>query len=273
MLLRFRRMCADPSPAVPVPQGIATPSAAVAGPGPRLDALDALRGLAMLWMATFHFCFDLNHYGLLLPRQNFYLDPFWTWQRVAIVSLFLLCAGAGQALALAGGPQRLDRRFWRRWAQIAACALLVTAGSVWMFPRSYITFGVLHAIALMLILSRLFAPLGSRVLAGVALTALVLPQLVQHAIFDSRWTNWVGLVTHKPITEDYVPLLPWFGVMALGLLFGGWLRRAGASRSGGGVPIWLRPLVLLGRWPLSFYMLHQPVLIGLIMAWLAWQRH
>ena len=45
-------------------------------------------------------------------------------------------------------------RFWRRWLQIAGCALLVSLGSAWMFPRSYISFGVLHGIALMLIVTR-----------------------------------------------------------------------------------------------------------------------
>ncbi|MFY8088584.1 MAG: heparan-alpha-glucosaminide N-acetyltransferase domain-containing protein, partial [Rubrivivax sp.] len=54
----------------------------------RFDRLDALRGVAIVWMAVFHFCFDLNHFRLLEPRQNFYLDPFWTWQRASIVSLF-----------------------------------------------------------------------------------------------------------------------------------------------------------------------------------------
>ena len=65
----------------------------------RIEAVDALRGVAMLWMTAFHFCFDLNHFGHI--HQNFYLDPFWTWQRSAIVSLFLLCAGLGQAIAVA----------------------------------------------------------------------------------------------------------------------------------------------------------------------------
>ena len=37
---------------------------------------------------------------------------------------------------------------------------------------------------------------------------------------------------------------------------------------GGGVPAMLRPLALLGRWSLSFYMLHQPVLIGALWLWL-----
>lgn len=230
----------------------------------RIDRLDALRGAAMVWMAAFHFCFDLSHHGLL-AGQNFYRDPFWTGQRMAIVSLFLLCAGAGQALQ---GRVRWDARFWRRWGQIAGCALLVTLGSLWMFPRSFISFGVLHAMALMLILLRLLAPLGPRVLLVLAVVALLLPQFWSHAWFDTRWTNWIGLVTHKPITEDYVPLLPWFGVMALGWLLPGWLRQRRPGWLGGAVPAALRPLASLGRWPLSFYMLHQPVLIGLIQLWL-----
>ncbi|MEY4753372.1 MAG: hypothetical protein RJA44_1047, partial [Pseudomonadota bacterium] len=196
-----------------------------AEPVVRLERLDALRGLAMLWMALFHFCFDLSHYGLL-AGQNFYRDPFWLLQRLCIVSLFLACAGAGQVLALqAAGGQRWSARFWRRWAQVAACALLVSLGSVWMFPRSYISFGVLHAVAVMLLLLRLLAPLGRMPLLLLALMALPLPLLLADPWFDSRWTNWIGLTTHKPITEDYVPLLPWFGVMALGWLLADLLRR------------------------------------------------
>jgi peptidoglycan/LPS O-acetylase OafA/YrhL len=32
------------------------------------------------------------------------------------------------------------------------------------------------------------------------------------------------------------------------------------------VPPSVRPLAALGRWSLSFYMVHQPVLIGVLMA-------
>ena len=108
-------------------------AALVTAPTSRFDTLDALRGAAMVWMTVFHFCFDLNHFGYL--RQNFYQDPFWTWQRTAIVSLFLLCAGMGQAVAIA--QQQSWPRFWRRWVQIAGCAVLVSAGSYWMYPNSF----------------------------------------------------------------------------------------------------------------------------------------
>jgi uncharacterized membrane protein len=197
------------------------------------------------------------------PRQDFYADPRWTVQRTCIVSLFLLCAGLGQAAAVDAGQSW--RRFWRRWAQVAGCALLVSVGSAWMFPRSWISFGVLHGLALMLIVARLVAPLrGGLWLLGAA--ALLLPQWLAHPFFDSRWTNWIGLVTRKPVTEDYVPLLPWLGVLLFGLAAGQWLLAHRRTLLAGRLPRVLRPLAVLGRWSLSFYMLHQPLLIGALLA-------
>lgn len=234
--------------------------AAPASTRPRFDRLDALRAVAIVWMAIFHFSFDLSHFGF--TRQNFYTDPFWTVQRTCIVSLFLFCAGLGQAVAT---EQRQPwPRFWRRWAQIAGCALLVSAGSYLMFPRSYIYFGVLHGIAVMLVLLRLAAPLRSW-LVPLGVLAIALPQFVQSPVFDTRWTDWTGLITHKPITEDYVPLLPWIGVMAFGLAAGQWVLLRRPQWLTGPLPRGLHPLAVLGRWSLSFYMLHQPVLIGLLM--------
>jgi uncharacterized membrane protein len=229
----------------------------------RFDRLDALRGFAMLWMALYHFGFDLNHFGLLDPRQDVYRDPFWTVQRTCILSLFLLCAGAALAVALDAG-QRWPR-FWRRWAQVAGCALLVSAGSAIMFPRSWISFGVLHGIAVMLVLARLAAPLRAGLWPLGALL-LALPGWLRHPFFDSAWTNWVGLVTRKPITEDWVPLLPWLGVMLWGLAAGQWALARRRGLLAGSLPRALQPLAVLGRWSLSFYMLHQPVLIGAILA-------
>ena len=225
----------------------------------RFDRLDALRAFAMVWMALFHFCFDLNYYGLLDPKQNFYRDPFWTQQRTVIVTLFLFCAGLGQAAAL--DALQSAPRFWRRWAQIAGCAVLVSIGSSIMFPKSWISFGVLHGIAVMLIVARFAAPLrGGLVPLGVL--AIALPQFVRLPFFDTPWTHWVGLVTRKPITEDWVPVLPWLGVMLLGLAAGQWLLARRRTWLSGTLPRALATLAALGRWPLTFYMLHQPVLIG-----------
>jgi uncharacterized membrane protein len=230
-------------------------------PASRFDRIDLLRGAALLWMAAFHFSFDLDHAGFI--RQDFYADPWWTGQRTCIVSLFLFCAGLSQAVAIDRGQS--TTRFWRRWAQIAGCAALVSVGSWFMFPHSWISFGVLHGIAVMLIVTRYGARLATTpALWAVGALAIALPWLVASPFFDSRWTDWIGLVTHKPITEDYVPLLPWLGVMLWGLAAGRWLLRRRPSVLQGPIPGVMQPLARLGRWSLSFYMLHQPVLIGVV---------
>ena len=247
--------------------------ASAGGPPARFDRLDALRGVAIVWMAGFHLCFDLNLYGLM-PAQNFYRDALWLNQRTCIVSLFLFCAGLAQAVAMQGvvGTGLFDARFWRRWAHVAGCAVLVSIGSAFMFPKSWIGFGVLHGIAVMLILARLVAPLGSWLWPLGAL-AIALPQFVRHPWFNQPFAHWIGLVTKKPITEDWVPVLPWLGVMVFGLAAGQWLLVHRRALLAGVVTRPLALVALLGRWPLSFYMLHQPVFIGAILGgrWLgAW---
>ena len=224
--------------------------------GVRFEAVDALRGLAMVWMTVFHFCFDLNQFGY--SRQDFYRDPFWTTQRTLIVSLFLLCAGMGQAIALA--QRQSWQRFWRRWARVVGAALLVTVGSWWMYPQSFIYFGVLHGIALMLIVLRLTvrwraglwllgaAAIAFKLLAVYALETGAAPLLVD--ALNSRALNWLGLM--------------WWGGA-----IGSWLSGPGAALLKRPLPAPFKPLALLGRWSLSYYLLHQPVMIGALMA-LGW---
>ncbi len=217
-------------------------------------------------MTAFHFCFDLNLHGWI--RQEFLRDPFWTVQRTCIVTLFLFCAGLGQAAAAEAGlgwP-----RFWRRWRLVAGCALLVTLGSWWMFPRSFIYWGVLHGLAAMLVIARLTAGAG-RSLWWLGALALLSPPVATAMLAGSAWEpafntaplNALGWVTRKPVTEDYVPLLPWLGVVWWGLAAGQWLLRHRRRWLVGAAPA---PLAWLGRHSLPWYMLHQPILLGLMAA-------
>lgn len=242
-------------------------------PHVRFNALDALRGVAMVWMTVYHFCFDLNHFGHV--RLDFYNEPFWTLQRTAIVSLFLFCAGLGQAVAV---HQRQPwPRFWKRWAQVAGCALLVSAGSYLMYPKTFIYFGVLHGMAAMLIVARLTARWGRWLWPAGAL-AIAMPLIAKEvhltwtqgqfaSIFNAPALNWLGWVTVKPVTEDYVPIFPWLGVMWWGVAAGAWLLARHPTPLSSPIPNPARPLAWLGRWSLSYYMVHQPVLIGALMAW------
>ena len=234
----------------------------------RFDSVDAFRGAAIVWMTAFHFCFDLNQFGYI--KQNFYSDTFWTYQRAAIVSLFLFCAGLSQAIA--ANQKQTSARFWVRWAQVAGCALLVTAGSYWMYPKSFIYFGVLHGIAVMLLIARVSSNWG-RWLWPLGALAIAMPLIAAGAhnyspgidFLNEKFFNWLGLISRKPITEDYVPLLPWLGVVWWGMATGQTLLARYPRWLSQPLPNLAGPLKWLGQWSLTWYMLHQPVMIGVLM--------
>ena len=230
----------------------------------RIPAVDALRGLAVVAMIAFHFCFDLAWFRI--TGSDFYRDPFWLTARTLILSSFLLLAGASLVLAQRTPGGRA--RFWRHVAQVAACALLVSAGSYLVYPRSYIWFGVLHAIAVSLVLIR---PLAGhpRLALAVGLAVIAAGNLVAAPWFDGRAWGWLGFATVKPVTEDYVPLFPWTGVMLVGVALGHALVRNDfrAIASFARLPRWV---AWLGRHSLAVYMVHQPLLFGAL--WLATRR-
>jgi uncharacterized membrane protein len=243
----------------------------------RLDRIDLLRAVAMLWMTAYHFSFDLDHFGFI--QADFRQDPFWTVQRTAIVSLFLFTAGLSQAVAME--RQQSAQRFWQRWAQVAAAALLVTAGSLIMFPRSFIAFGVLHGIAVMLLVVRLTGrwggwwwPLGGLLMLAPLMAPGAMAAWPALTVFNQPGLSWLGFISRLPVTEDFVPVLPWLGVMGWGLAAGQWALKhrptwlGSADASAGGLH---RSLVLLGQWSLSYYLLHQLVLMGLVGAFV-WLR-
>ena len=78
------------------------------------------------------------------------------------------------------------------------------------------------------------------------------------------------MITRKPFTEDYVPVLPWLGLMWWGMAAGQWVLKN--KRRWLTVPMHRAPgrlLVFLGKNSLVYYVLHQPVMIGVMLA-LGW---
>jgi len=147
-------------------------------------------------------------------------------------------------------------------ALIAACAAAATVGSYILFPARYIFFGILHCIA---VASVLALPLLRRprvaLAAGLAIVAAGLA--LASPLFDQRALAWLGFTTMKPATEDYVPLAPWAGVVLIGIAAGHALV---VSRFRAVAPLARAPrwLAWLGRHSLAVYMVHQPVLLGLL---------
>lgn len=222
----------------------------------RIHHIDTLRGLAIAMMIAYHFCFDLDYFSVIDADLNH--DPFWLGARTLIVTLFLAVMGVSLQLAHRQGIR------WQavshRLALLAGCAALVTLATWSLFPRSYVFFGILHFIALASLLGLPF--LNRPWLAIACGTALLGVGIFwSHPFFNGAPWQWIGLMTYKPITEDYVPLIPWFGVVLLGMAAGMTLRNAPAKK----LPIgWRGALAWAGRHSLPIYLLHQPVLLGML---------
>lgn len=234
---------------------------AVAG---RKQAFDLLRGVAIALMVSYHFCFDLNYHGV--TQFDFNHDPFWLGFRAGILSLFLGLVGVSLVFATASGFRPAP--YFRRLAWLAAAAALVSLSSALLFPESWIFFGVLHFILVASLLGLPFLRFYWLNL-GLGALLLLLGNSLRLAFFDQPAWQWLGLMTHKPITEDYVPLLPWFGVVLIGLFLGKWILN---SETGRHLGAWhsarpaARLLALAGRYGLVIYLVHQPLLLGLVWA-------
>lgn len=227
---------------------------------PRYEMVDALRGAAIIMMFTFHFSFDLNYFGFI--QTDFYHNPFWLNYRILIVSTFL--SVMGMSLYLAHHKALQTHKYLRRLAFLIGCAALVSLGSYLAFPQSMIFFGILHFIAVASILGLPFVRLyWSNLFFGIAV--ILIGSQLHLAFFDQAPLQWIGMMTHKPITEDYVPVFPWFGVVLLGIFFARW---AGTNRRFSAFSQWHSRLALMqwirfaGRHSLLIYMVHQPIFIG-----------
>jgi uncharacterized membrane protein len=225
----------------------------------RLQAIDVYRGLALIAMAAYHTLWDLNYYGLI--EAGIGVDPVWLTAQRSILSAFLLLAGASLALAHSDGIRW--RGFWKREAILVVAAALVSIGTWFAFGPYLAYFGVLHAIAIFSLMALPFVRWPLWVGAVTAAVFLFLPAIYQSDLFDPQALDWIGFFKKTPESADLVPVFPWFGVMLIGVI---------AMRAARALPAFnwrngnlaIRGVALLGRWSLLFYLIHQPLIFGVV---------
>jgi len=234
----------------------------------RLWEVDLLRGMAVVLMVIFHLAFDLDYFMIYEIDMS---EGFWFYLARLTASLFLLLVGISLTLShsrarLAGQLSRYPARLWKRSLWILSLATGITLVTYIVIGRGFIVFGILHLISISLLLAYPLLRLGSiNLLLGMAVVLLGL--YIQELEVDFPWLIWLGLAPRDFVSLDYVPLFPWFGVVLIGVAAGGSLYKDLVRRFPlADISTWpmVRGLTFLGRNSLVVYIIHQPLLLGLI---------
>lgn len=232
----------------------------------RYPEIDALRGLALFCMAAYHLAYDLVLFGL---ADLAFWEGFWWWFPRCIAAAFVTLAGLSMALRRArtgAGP----RPFLARGLRLAAVAAGITAATWFALgPRTFVFFGVIHLIAFATLVSY---PLAERPRAAAALGAAVLAAglTLGSRRFPGLGLAWLGFRPEGYHPADYLPVLPWYAWFLFGIALAALLYPAGRRRFEPprafmeAAP--LRSLAWLGRRSLAFYLIHLPVLYGIVWA-------
>ena len=207
-------------------------------------------------MVIFHLCYDLNYFRFISIHQL--RDPFWLAFRWLIVSMFLFAAGI--SLVIVYGKEIRFFHLLKRLAVLGGAALAVTVATYLVFPKAWVYFGILHLIFISTILGLLFV--------SKAKTSFVAGIAILLAYWSGIWTETGTFRLLQPLlhlprhTVDLAPLLPWFGIFLLGIAFASAGLHLRIEKH-----LHAHPFPLLrqaGRHSLAIYLLHQPLLFGLL---------
>lgn len=233
----------------------------LAAPRPaRIPAIDLLRGCALVAMIVYHLAWNLSFLGLV--ETDVAVHPLWAGFARGIAASFLLLAGVSLVLAARAGAT--PRRVLRRVGIIAAAAAVVSAATYAALPGQGVYFGILHCIAVASLLGWAVIRLPGWALLGLAAAVFAAPWLLTGEAFAAPWWAWLGLTPQPPPAPDFVPLLPWVSAVLVGMAIGRHVPDGWAAVPLRGWP--QRLLAAMGRRSLAVYLLHQPVLIGLLLA-------
>jgi uncharacterized membrane protein len=229
----------------------------------RFWEIDFARGVAVAMMIVFHLLFDLWYFkGISVAIDS----GFWLIFARATLAMFLLLAGISLSLSYSRTkdrlkPSQLALKYIKRGSRIFLYGLIITAVTFIAFPQNAIWFGVLHLIGLSIILA---IPLLARRRLNLFIGLMLIVFGSCLAAFTAKfpWLLWLGLAPQNFYTFDYVPILPWFGVVLVGIflgksLFGSKKQRKQLAHT--------EHICWLGRHSLLIYLLHQFLLVGLIL--------
>jgi len=234
----------------------------------RLWEIDFLRGIALIVMIVFHFLYDLQHFSIINWRLYSGIVPYLA---SIVPTVFVLFAGISLTLSYSKlknnfSEKQIKIKIIKRGAFIFSLGLIITVVSYIFLPDLFVVFGILHCMGISIILSVLFIKATHlNIILGFSLVAVGL--YLKTLTFGFNWLIPFGFLPKNFAWIDFFPLLPWFGVVLIGISVGNLLYTDAKRKyriKDLSLNSFVKPVCFIGRNSLVIYFIHQPVLLSLM---------
>jgi len=242
----------------------------------RFIEIDMLRGIAILLMIIGHILWDLDYFGLMSINSGVYS----VFQRTCPPLFFLV---VGMSLIVSKkkaerNPKIDENTYYKhlivRGLNIFCLGMCLTIGSLLFIPEKIVFFGVLHCIGLSIVLSTIFLKYRKYV-PIFAVSFICIGMLFMQVHIQNPTLLHLIIGQHSAdlwsYTLDYFPMLPWFGLVLLGIVIGDGLYEGRSRRFRMPDLSKYKPIKIFqwcGQHSLGLYLVHQPVIAGALSVYL-----
>lgn len=228
--------------------------------GRRIWHIDFLRALAIMLMIIYHLVFDLGYFtGLEID----YSSGFWYWEGKAAALLFIFLAGLSSGFS---------RNNVKRGLKVLGFGLVITLVTYLIFQEQYVRYGILHLLGTGMLLFPVLQRLPNIWLVISALTIALAAIPMQDILVGTRLFLPLGLMYQGFETVDYYPLIPYFAVFLLGIVaYKKYYSNVSSNEARNlscnecnNVSRLRKYITMISKHSLVIYLLHQPIMLGII---------
>jgi uncharacterized membrane protein len=234
----------------------------------RFWEIDFIRGFAIILMIFFHVLYDLNYFKI--TDYPMYSGILLYLARVS-AAIFVILVGVSLSISYSKvknilTTNKIILKYLKRGFITILFGIIISIISWYYIPKGFVIFGILHFIGTSIILSLIFIHYRFfNIIFGIII--IILGLYLRTLSFDFNYLIPLGFIPYNYWSIDHFPLLPWFGIILIGITIGNILypnkirKFEIIDRTKNTI---VKLFCFLGRNSLIIYFLHQPIIILLI---------